>query len=236
MGLHQDGAIPPELELWTKLLQLKANGYGREYTYGVLPMDSADYVGNHIFVCEDRPGGLEPQFGFKSITWQRCLTHHLEFPIFPLVRSGRNEQTAKLVEAEVRSRIRAALQSGDQVGYNGSFTVHPEMRAKKNEIPFWNMALMLFTRYYQTYGIRQIIAGAAAKFKVDREKLRLGFEYLPYEAISMEAFNGDPVHVMHLTEFSEEMKTLSKQPEYQELWESRLTLKVGQENSWKQAA
>jgi hypothetical protein len=228
--------LTPELVLWTKLLRLKAQGYGKEYAYGVLPMDTADFVGNHIFVCEDRPEGLEPQFGFKSITLQKCQLHHLEFPIFPLIRTALNAQIGKGIEMEVKARLEDALKSGAQVGYNGSFTVHPEMRAKKAEIPFWNMALMLFSQYYLSYGISQVIAGASARFKVDREKVRLGFQYLPFQAIEMEAFNGDPVHVMHLTQFSEEMHQLVQAPGYRELWENRRILKAPLEIELKQAA
>ena len=230
---------PLARELFPQLLKFKINGYQKEYPYGVLPLETADFVANHVTLCEETPEGYIPHMAFKSITLDRCKTHHLEFPIYHMIHEAKSKNDQEKYERVAEKALHQAEEAHQQIAYNGSWTVSPELRAMKDKINFWEITMMLITQYYTYYGIQQVIAAASARFKVDLGKVTMGFDYFRMEEekldpIVVSSYNDEVAYIMHLKEFSAHMKVLCDRPAYRSIWENAII--IGNENQQQKKA
>ena len=215
---------PLTQELLGKLVALKIAGYQKEYPYGVLPVDTGDFVGTHLIVCEELEGKFTVLMGYKSISIERCETHHLKFPIFHLLESEPLENYRQAV----RDVLSEAVSKNESVAYNASWTISPEVSRDtvlRKICVDLTVAMMYF--YYTEYKIRHIVAAAIRRFKVDRLKLFIGYNYLKLgetvlPPVMLPTFFNEVASVMHLTEFTPEAIELSMS--YLGLWENRITL------------
>jgi hypothetical protein len=76
-------------DLFSKIVQLKIEGYRLVYPYGVLPVDSYDFIATHHLVCREINGSYQVLMGVKYITLKKCLTHNLPFPGIALLRTAK---------------------------------------------------------------------------------------------------------------------------------------------------
>ena len=227
---------PLTQELLGKLVALKIAGYQKEYPYGVLPVDTGDFVGTHLIVCEELDGKLSVLMGYKSISVERCETHHLKFPIFHLLEFDPLENYRQAV----RDVLSEAASKGESVAYNASWTISPEVSRdtdlRKTCVDL-TVAMMYF--YYTEYKIPNIVAAAIRRFKVDRLKIFIGYNYLKLgetvlPPVMLPTFFNEVASVMHLREFTPEAIELSMR--YLTLWEKRITLERRDSQVQKKAA
>jgi hypothetical protein len=210
-------------KLFSDLFALKVSGYRDEYPYGVLPMETADYVGTHLLICERHEDDLIPLAGFKSITWSRCQTHHLEFPIFHMTQ-GQDPA----YERVIRELLSDAGTRSEEVGYNGSWTIRPDLRSNREFTHLLrDLSYMMLVRYYTEYNIPHIIAAASTRFKVDEVKKFLGFDYLRVNDVALPpievtSYFGEKATIMHLRRFTREALALAER--FIPLWESKLVI------------
>lgn len=227
-------------QLYPHLLTLKIKGYRAVYPYGVLPMDTADFIANHIILAEETPEGFIPHTAFKSITLSRCKTHFLDFPAFNLLKIT-DSQPSQAYRRYLEKILEEATAKGEEVGYNGSWTVSKDLQKMKDRFDFRKASITLMARYYTTYNIKHIIAAASAKYKVDHLKVFMGYDYFSEGSerlapLNLVPYGSEPFYMMHLKEFSQQTFELCEVPEYRKLWEERVTIAPAAAPAEKKAA
>ncbi len=217
---------PIAREMFGRMALLKLNGYRKEYPYGVLPLDATDYVSTHLLICTEEPGGpLKPIAGYKSLTLQRCYIHNLKFPLLNYM----SESTAPLHASAVKHILERHQHLGNQLAYNGSWTVDPDIRSDRTFVSQLKELMMgLGVRFCQAYGITTLLGAGAVLNKAD--KYFRGWGYTPLKggdgvelpAVSLPAFFDRQVQVIHLDQFNE--SALENAERAKSLWENRQTL------------
>lgn len=228
---------PIAQSLLGKIARMKITGYKAEYPYGATPVDTGDFVGTHLLLCEELRGGdIEPIMGFKSLSYRRCQIHELEFPAFHLFPKEDHEKHRRAVE----SLLDEAERNGEETCYNGSWTVRQDLRSDRTLIQLcYDVTLLLLVRYYTDYRIQNVLAGATVRFKVHRFKEFMGWEYVESDGNRLATFPCKPffneeVALMRLRKFSPEAHALAER--YRFFWEQRLTVSAVAEEASKKAA
>ncbi len=217
---------PQAQEYFAKFMALKLKGYLKEYSYGVLPVDSTDFVCNHLTVAEVIDGQLIPITGLKSITYERCNMHKLEFPMYDSLQDDASKEHYEAVSNILKHHDN----SSNNIAYNGGWTIDPDLRVdKKISQLMWSLSTMMMFCYYRDYKIHKNLAGAAKRFKVDKMKVFMGYDYLRkkdgkrLEATIASMHNDEPIEVMYLKQFTDAFYTKTVSP-FEHYWDDRLTI------------
>ena len=227
-------------ELFPKIIEFKTEGYRQEYGQFVLPFDSSDFVASHLLLCEKQNGGsLEPVLGFKSVTLEKCDQHQIHFPMLSMFDGEDPDSIYRLTIKSLIDKYRSCG-AGHKIAYNGSFTISPKLRENKELMKhLWDVTFSLLTNYYIDYEIDHVVAVCATKFKVDKKKERLGWNYIEGEhGVLMpyvcKTFFNAPAVPMELTNMKFKGKLCSEK--FKSMWENRLTLDVHHLYDVKKAA
>lgn len=223
---------PKTKDLFHKAVSLKIRGYQAEYPYGVLPIDTSDFVGVHHLVCEERSDGLQPIMAYRTITSSRCKAHRMGFPpltLMQLLKLPSHEIAIRnlLVEVEAANRV---------VGYASSLTIDPNYRGDPLLKEILKATHVL---YHREAGIRHVVGGGVLRFKVDSLYSFWGYDRLSYENIEL-----PPVEVPFvmnevtgffvLRDFSQQSLDFAEQ--YRALWNRRVRILPKSDISVKSAA
>jgi len=199
------------LERWSDLgvraafdetVHLKMLGFGEHYQGHVMPVDTTDFIGYHILTAVEGSDGFHLLAAFRAITYDRCRDFNLTFSA---------ESLALQANARVHAAaVREFVEQDRRVGYLGSWTVHPSVRAN----PSLRTALredfaLGAVLAHQEAGIPRLVVGATLRFKVDRLLAPVGFrplshEGLPLPPIEVRHLNGEPVLLMCLDAYAQE--------------------------------
>lgn len=206
-------------------VSLKFAGYKGEYPYGVLPVDTSDFVAVHVLVCRDEGGKLTPLMGYRSITDTRCQAHGLPFPAVTLCRMAGAPVHERLVQAIVE----ASRKRGEEVAYDSTFTMDP---ATKGDRPLRELLkdILIACQYLHKVEnqVVETICGGTIRFKTDQYFKRIGYEPLTAPSgeilppIQVANLLGEDVRVMRLREFPEEALRLGDAWKF--FWRSRLQI------------
>jgi hypothetical protein len=215
-------------ELFPKIVKFKTEGYRQEYGQFVLPFDSSDFVASHLLLCEKKSdGSLEPVLGFKSVTLEKCDQHRINFPMLSMLDG---EDPNNIYRVTIKSLIDKyrSCGAGHKIAYNGSFTISPKLRENKELMKhLWDVTFSLLTNYYIEYDIDHVVAVCATKFKVDKKKELLGWNYIEGEhgvlrPYVCKSFFDAPAVPMELTNMKIKGKVCAEK--FKSMWEDRLTL------------
>lgn len=211
-------------DLFMQMVGFKLSGFRRVYPYGVLPVDSTDFVATHLLVCLKCEQGLIPLTGCKTVTRERCDIHRLPFAGLSLVRAAASPAHERAVLAIMDECQRA----GRSLAYASSWTVNRAVkvdRALKRDLR--EIFEAMFALYYLTEGISDVLGGGVIRLRTDRlfqewgyRPLTLGDETLP--AINVPHLHGDAVTVLYLTAFTPAI--LEKATRWRWLWDDRVTI------------
>lgn len=215
--------------LLSKIFSMKIAGYQKHYQYGVLPVDTCDFVATHLVLCEETNGGLEPLMGMKFTTLERCKLHNLEFPLLHIVdkKYEKHHQSVEKTLNEIES-------NNESCAYSSSWTMSEIARQNPEFSTFCkNLNISLFWYYKETFRIKNIVDGSTVRFKIHEWKKFLGYEPFqfnnePLDEVPCDPFFGEKILVMRLKNVSEEAKFFIKQFDY--LWETRLTISADKNN------
>lgn len=218
---------PRTEELFARMAGLKIRGYGAEYPYGTLAIDTTDLISDHLLICEERPTGLHPILGNKSVSLRKCEAHHLPWPgLSVLEESGAHEQA----EA-VRQIMADAKSAGQDLRYAGSWTMDPAERKKRAWTVFLirDLFTAIYTSYYLSLPRTEVLTGGTVRFKVDSYAKWVGHTSLMKNGAELGPVNvahlaGESVLWTHLREFSLDARRVAKQ--YEDLWANRLHIKA----------
>jgi len=218
------------LERWTdpgvravfnEMVRLKMLGFGGHYAAHVLPVDTTDFIGYHVLTCVESVDGLHIAAAFRTVTSDRCRSFNLTFSA---------ESLALQAEARAHaSAVREFVGRDGNVGYLGSWTIHPSARAN----PFLRAALRddfalgAILAHREETGIPRMVVGATLRFKVDRLLSSVGFcpmshEGAPLPPIAVRHLHGESVLLMSLDRPGEDV--LQRAESLRERWSARVAL------------
>ncbi len=216
----------PELvRLFSQTVGLKLRGYRKVYDYGVLPVDTTDFLATHHLVCTQEGGQLTPLMGFKAITLSRCKMHNVAFPLTGILGSSGARTHLDVLEEELE---RAKREDRD-VAYASSWTILPEARenAMFASILTRHFIAMMTLHFESLPGALRIACGSVTH-KTDQLLCRMGYERMmngeqelpPFEQASL---MGEKAVVLRCDRYSAEAERIAER--YRQAWNERLVLR-----------
>jgi hypothetical protein len=218
--------------LFRDMIGVKLRGYGREYKYGVLPVDAADLISTHMAVCfQDETGKLKPLMALRWTSLQKCRLHFLNFPGMSLLQQADRPEHVKILEEKIEALNR---RNGD-LFYAGSLSIDPELKTgKEQSLMLRELMTTMFVLYKKQHPGSELMAGGTVRFKMDQWLSAVGHAPLHEEPINVKHLGGELVKVMYLQEFSFEAHRIARK--WQSLWDDRLILGADQNTAKKKTA
>jgi hypothetical protein len=215
--------------LFRDMIGVKLRGYGREYKYGVLPVDAADLISTHFAVCfPDETGKLKPIMALRWTSLQKCKLHFLNFPGMSLLQQANQPEHVRNLEQKIENLNK---RNGD-LYYAGSLSIDPLLKTgKEQSLLLRELMTTMFVLYKKQHPGSELMAGGTVRFKMDQWLSAVGHAPLHEEPINVKHLGGELVKVMYLTEFSFEAHRIAKK--WQHLWDERLILDGSQQNITK---
>jgi hypothetical protein len=210
-------------DLFPKLVQLKVEGYRKEYGNYVLPFDTSDFIATHLVLCEiQKDGSFIPVLAFKSVTLEMCDNYKIPFPILSMLEGNHKKTILGTID-----RYRAT-NSQSQLAYNGSFTILPRLRENKVLMKYlWEITSSLLVNYYLEYQIPHVFALCVTKFHIHIKKEELGWNFIDSEdgvlgPYSCKAFHDTTLVPMEFSTLSQ--KGIDAAARFKDMWTDRMTL------------
>lgn len=210
-------------DLFSEMVQLKIDGYGAEYSHRALPLDASDWFGTHILIVQEAP---VPKviLGYKFAALERCEEFNQTFPGLTIPSTSHADSHTN----RVQQIIEACRKSGKNIGYVGSWTIHPQARENRPLTALLReLVASTHQEYQQTYGVEEMLICGMIRFKTDVWQQGLGYRPLSFNnqelpAFEFKALNGEPAKLLHLTRPSDLAASfLAKHRSY---WLNRKTL------------
>ena len=218
-------ADPQVRDFFGQVLELKLMGYRGRYPDGVIPVDTTDFVANHLLVCEEQEGELIPLMGYKTVTLRRCKVHNLTFPALSLLSSSNAPAQHKQATQAILDRCE---EKGIDVSYDSSWTIAPKVRENRElTLELRNILTSIVTHYHDEYRIPEIMGLGVVKLKTAKLFATWGlhpilFNGEPLPTFTLASLQGAEVVLVHGMPFSEEAKALAER--YSKYWADRLTI------------
>ena len=228
-------------DFFSKIVSLRKAGFGGVYPPEVLPVDTADFIGNHFIICEETPENLEPVLIYKSISSQRCRAHNLTFPLIGLAQAAKADFPFRVL-----SELLVEYQNrGHDPFYNGGWTIKPEIRKDREKVGILKSIMMgVEVLFHQElshdFSKTVVFSGGAIRFKVPEYLASYGFKPITFEGNPLDPIHvvhlgGEPASFLYLTEFSPEAKQAAESIKY--LWSNRIHFRHSlEENKIQRAA
>jgi len=152
-------------ELFGAMVKLKLNGYGKEYRRGVLALDTSDFFGTHLMICDDQNGKLEPLCAYRSVTLDQCDLFRTTFPPLAIAKGAESEPHVRAV-TEMMDEARREHKS---IRYCAAYTIKPEARSNRELVSnIKNVLLGLHVNFLRSSKTDISMLCGAVKFKVDQ--------------------------------------------------------------------
>jgi len=226
--LWQDSQVQ---KLFCKMVKLKLKGYQKEYPYGVLPIDTTDFIATHHFLyssnSEKTPiwETAEPLLAFKTISLSRCTKHNLPFPAQSILKAAQGTDLHLLKLYEILDMCK--LENID-LSFGSGWTIDPlvrenrELTKKLKEL----MIGVLINYYLETQTLKQLCFGVP-RFKTDLFFQKLGYQNLSFGMQSLPPFPhqpllGESVTILfcdHFSSYALELANASKN-----IWDEKMVL------------
>lgn len=217
-----DNPLVPKLFL--AMAAMKLRGYKAEYAYGVLPLDTYDFIAMHHLLCVERDDGYEPIMGFKTTTLSRAKRFQVDFGGIALVKGARAPEHLRILNREVER----CEMTGREIAYAASWTMDPRFRMESEEKQrLQEIFRRMFVAGHVCHGIQECVAGGVVRFKMWRYLDFWGFRPLQENGeqlgdIQVPILQNETVRVVHAKGFSEE--SISDALKLGDLWEKRIII------------
>lgn len=220
---------PLGMEMFGKLMALKIRGYKKEYSYGVLPVETSDFVSTHKMVCEEIDGKLFPLMAYKSISLDRAARHGMKLPLMELFETQENLKIPRLALEKVILEVKAAKK---KLNYESSWTIDPEVRKdreKSRELRHWLNAIHVLDHYEK--GMDESVLLGATKFKAEKMFESWGYSPIclagrPIDPFEVESFDNAHVYLLHLKSFVKASRESAEQ--FRSEWNKRIVIDAEQ--------
>jgi hypothetical protein len=214
-------------EFFFKMVALKLAGFRSRHPYGVMPVDSYDFIASHQLICRKEPGGLRVLTGFKTVSQERCAQHCLPFPMLSILEHASTAAHKDYID----SAIKRCAKMGISLAYSGSWTVDPRLRADAELVQTLRSIIeAAYFFYYSEQGFGEAILGGVPRLKTDVlfetwGHKRIGANGQDLPDVSVPHLQDEKIAVMHLKEFSREVRERAEG--WRALWENRIVSSPG---------
>lgn len=227
---------PQVKELFIETQALKINGYHGVYPYGVLPVDTYDFVATHHLVCETGQGRLEPIMGYKSITLDKCKTHKLPFPGISVLRSSQ----AASHEKALQELLDGYQNNASAIDWGSSWTIAPRIRDNIELKKFLKeLFIAMHVCHEREIGTKEWVTCGNNRVKTDRLFLDLGYQPLQSNGVALPYFIYTPLidaeaMMFTCTKFSDSALKLADK--FRDFWNTRIVISDSERAAQKKAA
>ncbi len=212
--------------LFGSFMDIKLRGYGCEYPYGVMPVDTTDFIATHIGVFQQKGNELIPVAAYKSISERKCRLHGVPFSGIQVPQSSGAQSVVRAVE----DLVEKSKERGSFLTYEGGWTIDPTIRKDPGLVAeVHNLSTCMHISQHLHYGAMDSICCGLLRFKTDRIMRGWGYSALTWEGKVLEPFaqsslRGEMVHMHHTTRFSDEALKIAN--EYKAYWTNRIEIGV----------
>jgi hypothetical protein len=216
---------PLAQETFVSMVDMKLRGFRNNYPYGILPLDTIDFVATHLLICEEKKNGkLLPLAGYRSITLDRCMTHKIKFPLVSILENAKADHHLKVI----KDILKRHSDNPAAIAYDGSWTILPEIRQDRQLVQQLKDMTMGFGTHFGVYRkLHALVGVGAVKYKADVYFNAWGYQNISKDSqelpsLTLESHFGMESKVFHLTKYSQQAIQFSEQ--YHSYWENRIEL------------
>lgn len=224
--------------LFSKMIELKKEGYNSHYEKKVLPLDTSDFIATHVLLCEkQKEGNLKPLMGYKTVTVKKCEEYNFVFPGLSLVLNAKMPLHAEVIN----NIIQRCEREQKKLAYLGSWTMDPLL---KNQTLLKQQLKTAFQAFYgllyREQKVSEVIIGGTLRFHTEKLFTKLGQKPLQLNGEDLSVINvkhlaNEPVLVMHGKCANGPLTEVEQQ--WSPVWNNRIHLQAGDiQNSLPQAA
>ena len=211
---------------FSKMVSLKLKSYCEKHHVGVMPVDTTDFVADHILICSEEEGDLTPILGVKSLDYDRCNLFHIDFTIEAFLRKGGHQKHLKALY----SILEKSKSKQEKISYYSSWAMRPEVSRDRPLATYIKKIYTGLTLLHHTHeNIKHLLGLGVPKYRTDSFFYTWGFERISYDNHPLENIpffilgNIDGVFI-HLENYSQVAMDCAE--EALEFWENRLVIGV----------
>lgn len=209
-------------DLFCRIIKLKHTGYMAAYHPDVIPFDKSDFIGTHISLCLEEAKGLTPIFTYKSISYDRCLKHVMEFPGLTLMKSDGDPSCVERIEQILKEN----QQFPQRVSFDSAWAQDPDVRFNKStevKLFFREVTMACGVSHHREFGIPHMITCGVKKVKTDLFFQNMGLLPMNEKANYKHAtlFGAESV-IFHNDKFSQFALRCSEK--HSDLWNAKLLI------------
>jgi hypothetical protein len=226
---------PRTQQLLAGEVAMKILGYQASYPYGVLPVDTTEFVGRHAMVCEESDKGFRVLSATKSVTLSLCRAFNIPFPMLSLAKANGPEHVSY-----VEDKIAQADKEGVDLLYQFSWSADPQIRAKDRELATKLKEIILAQLIWEAIDAApaKIMLAGVPRVKTDQFFEDMGYHLAIHQGQTLSPFNvptslGEKAVFMDFKEITLQARSLMKR--YQALWDQRIVI-AGKEKAHRKAA
>ena len=210
---------PMEEKIFGALLTLRIKGYFKYHGHNVMPVDQHDHYCTHLLLCEETDGKYAPLACAKFIKYSDCEKYGFDFPPIDILERSNNKEAL----SRAKEMIHQACLRGEELSYDCSFTIAPEVRKSRKGGIVAKFILASWLCYHKHSQLNNIILSATVKTKTDRTFSRLGCLPICDDAYyDLYSINNERAQMMYFDDYSPQALKLIKYG--CDIWESRMEI------------
>lgn len=211
-------------ECFAKVVDLKLKSYCEKHHLGVMPVDTTDFICDHILVCEEEGDSLTPILGVKSLDYSRCDIFHVDFTISAFLKNGGHAEHLTALN-EILDQCR---QKDEKIAYYSSWAMLPEVtRNRPLATSLKNIFTGLTVLHHTHEGIAQLLGLGVPKYRTDQFFKTWGFDQVAREGQVLDNIpffilgdiDGVFIHLKQYSEFA-----LDCADNTMDMWKNRLVI------------
>lgn len=188
---------------------MKYEGYASTYDDKVLPMDQTDFFATHLILCEEVFDELIPVIAYKSISYERCLKHRVEFPPLTLMKTDGQLEAAKAVE-----NLLSSVKDPHNISYEASCAQNLSYRNSKEEglkEKIREFLTMMLVQHHREFGIPHMLICGIPRVGTDILLQKMGLSRINSHAeFKQSNLNKEPAVLLYKEGFNEYAKAVAK--------------------------
>jgi hypothetical protein len=212
---------PDVRQLYCDMMQVKFTGYGSVYGENVISTDKVDFFGTHLMVCK-KGIRLKPLFGYKSVTYNKCVEYNTKFPALGLVSTDAEQECLE----ELNRILSTATECNKSISFDYSWAQDPSIkniRSPEMAQFFRDLVMVMVVNHHKDYEIDEMITCGVVKVKTDLFFEKMGFSKISNRSLfSQKDLNGEKVHIFHTEKYSDYAYDVAEK--HKDLWANRISL------------
>lgn len=217
--------------LFSKMLSLKYHGYSNRHNKNTLPIDTTDFIGTHLIVCENEGDELIPLMAYKSTTVETCEKYNLKFPFLGLLENSGN----KVCLNETHDLINKLKKNNSSLSYDTSWTMSQKLEGLREKRDYLKEILqMLLVKHHTDYNIPNWVTFGICKMKTDLLfKSMGGIEISQEPLIKHPGLNGQDAVAILLPSNNYQFEALRMSKKHELLWKNKIEISFEELNNLK---